>query len=239
MKLYNGDCLEVLDLLIKEGVKVDAIITDPPYKIASRGGYTSAGGMLKSKKVREGSIFNHNSTDIKEYLPKFYQILKEQSHCYVMVNNKNLTNFLKVIDDSQFHLVKTMVWAKDNKIMSQAYMSQIEFILFLRKGKFKKINNCGTSDLMVHANKKTKGKDGKPIHLTEKPTSLMQVLIENSSIEGDVILDPFMGSGTTGVACKNLNRDFIGIELDKKYYDISVDRIRDTTPYLDDYVGAK
>ena len=106
--------------------------------------------------------------------------------------------------------------------MSQAYMSQIEFALFLRKGAFKKINHCGTSDLLAHANPRNKS------HPTEKPVSLMEVLIGNSSDERGVILDPFMGTGATGVAAKNLGRKFIGIELDPDYFQIAQERINNT-----------
>ena len=109
-------------------------------------------------------------------------------------------------------------------------MSQFEFILFLRKGKFVKINNCGTSDLLQYRNYKTKGADGKPIHPTEKPVDLIETLIANSTQEGMTIYDPFMGSGSTGVAALNTKRNFIGIEKDDKYFDIAVSRIRGTEP---------
>lgn len=111
--------------------------------------------------------------------------------------------------------------------MGQYYMSQFEYILFFRKGKGHKINHCGTSDILSVPNKKTKGKDGKNIHDTEKPIELMKILIDNSSQEGDTVLDPFMGVGTTGIAATVLNRDFIGIELDKAYFDIATERMND------------
>ncbi len=72
-----------------------------------------------------------------------------------------------------------------------------------------------------------KDKDGKNLHDTEKPIKLMSILIENSTNIGDVVLEPFMGIGSTGVASVNTNRKFIGIELDEKYYDISCKRITD------------
>ena len=217
VKLMQGDCLELMKQ-IPDG-SVDAIITDPPYKVTSRGGYTSAGGMMLDERVRNGSVFKENTLKITQWLPEICRTLKESGHCYVMCNNKNLQGFLNAVKVSGFTLVKTMVWAKDNKIMSQAYMSQIEFILFLRKGAFKKINHCGTSDLLAHANPRNKS------HPTEKPVSLMEVLIGNSSDERGVILDPFMGTGATGVAAKNLGRNFIGIDLDEGYFKIAQERI--------------
>lgn len=81
---------------------------------------------------------------------------------------------------------------------------------------------CGTKNILkipnILGNKK---------HPTEKPVELLKVLIENSSNEDDIVMDCFMGSGSTGIACINTNRKFVGIEIDKKYYDISVERIKE------------
>lgn len=219
--IINANAIDVLDRMIAKNYKVDLIVTDPPYKVTTRGGYTSAGGMMLDDKMRKGKVFNENTLTIKEWLPKLYKVLKDTGHCYIMCNNKNLYPFLEAVNQSNFHLVKTMIWAKDNKIMSQAYMSQIEFILFLRKGEFVRINNCGTSDLLQYPNSKTKDVDGKPIHPTEKPIELMKVLIENSTQESDIVLDPFLGVGTTAIASKELNRGYIGIELNEVYYSIA------------------
>lgn len=68
---------------------------------------------------------------------------------------------------------------------------------------------------------------GNKKHPTEKPVELLKVLIENSSNEGDIVMDCFMGSGSTGIACINTNRKFVGIEIDKKYYDIAIERIQE------------
>ena len=216
----QGDCLDRMKE-IPSG-SVDMILTDPPYKVTSRGGRTSAGGMMLDIKMRKGNVFKENSIKAIDWMPVLFEKLKESGHCYVMCNNKNLHGFLNESLKAGFNIVKTMVWAKDNKIMSQAYMSQIEFVLFLRKGRFKRINNCGDSDLLQHKNPKNKS------HPTEKPVSLMEQLILNSSNDGDVVLDPFMGTGSAGVAAKNLNRNFIGIELDEGYFNIAKERIGNT-----------
>ena len=109
--------------------------------------------------------------------------------------------------------------------MGQFYMSQFEYILFFRKGKGIKINHCGTSDILSIPNKKTKDNNGHNLHDTEKPIELMQILIDNSSKEKQLILDPFMGIGSSGIAALNLNRKYIGIELDKQYFDIAKSRM--------------
>ena len=132
---------------------------------------------------------------------------------------------LNTFTDCGFHFIKSLIWDKGNKIMGQFYMSQFEYILFFRKGRGVKINNCGTSDILSIPNIKTKDKNGNNIHDTEKPVDLMRILIDNSSKEGETVLDPFMGVGGAGIACKNLNRNFIGIELDENYFNIAKDRI--------------
>lgn len=154
-----------------------------------------------------------------------YTGLKDGSHCYIMTNHVNLYEILTVAKDSGFHFIKSLIWNKGNKIMGQAYMSQFEYILFFRKGKFKKINKCGTSDILDVPNKKTKDENGKNIHDTEKPIELMKILIENSTQEGELVLDPFVGVGAVALACEELNRNYIGIELDDTYFKIAKNRI--------------
>lgn len=230
--MFNESALDVLDFMIERGKTVDMIFTDPPYKVTSRGSAGNSGGMLQKDINKKGQVFTHNNIEIEDYLPKFYKVLKETGHCYIMTNHKNLTHFLKVIDEWKddetnegFHFIKCLIWDKGNKIMGQYYMSQYEYILFLRKGAGVKINNCGTSDLLSIPNKKTKGDDGNNIHDTEKPVELTDIMILNSSKEGETVLDPFMGVGGCGVSCEKLGRNFIGVELDEKYFNIAKSRI--------------
>ena len=223
-KLHKGDCLEIMKSIPDESI--DLVVTDPPYKITARGNGGNSGGMFQKKEVNNGKVFKNNDIDISDWINEVYRVLKPQSHCYIMTNNKNIFHYLDVINNkSDFNYIKNLIWVKDNKIMGQTYMSQFEYIIMLRKGSHKKINNCGTSDIINIPNKKLKGTDGKTIHDTEKPVDLMKILIENSTDENQIILDPFMGIGSTGVACLNTNRKFIGIELDDTYFEVAKDRI--------------
>ena len=223
-KLINGGCLEYMRTL--ENESIDLIVTDPPYPTTSRGHAGNSGGMLQKEINKKGKVFEHNNIDCAEYAPEFYRVLKDGSHCYVMTNHINLIKMLNVFTDCGFHFIKSLIWNKGNKIMGQSYMSQFEYILFFRKGKHKKINNCGTSDIINIQNIKTKNNNGENIHPTEKPVELMKILIENSSLPQGVVLDPFMGTGSTGIACVTTGRNFIGIELDKGYFDIAKKRIK-------------
>lgn len=208
------------------------IVTDPPYKTTSRGCAGNSGGMLQKQINKKGQVFNFNNIEIEDYLPRFYQVLKETGHCYIMTNHKNLIHFLKTIDEWKdsmtnegFKFIKCLIWDKGNKIMGQYYMNQFEYILFLRKGAGVKINNCGTSDILSIANKKTKDENGNNIHDTEKPIDLFKIMIENSSKENETVFDPFMGVGGCFIAALELDRKFIGCEIDKNYYNTTQNRI--------------
>lgn len=221
--LRLGDCLNVLKTIPDESI--DLIVTDPPYKITSRGCSGTMGGYWKNEKAKKGIIFDNNNISCKDYLPEFYRVLKEKSILYLMCNNTNLQEMINVATETGFKFVKSLIWEKGNKICGRYYMGCFEYILLFRKGRDRPINNCGTPDILKIPIKKLKDENGKNLHDTEKPVELMKILVENSSNEGEIVLDPFMGIGTTGVACKKLNRNFIGIEIDDKYFDIAMDRI--------------
>ena len=218
-ELYKGDCLEVIDNLIEQGVKVDAIITDPPYKVITggkNGGHNKPSGILtKNKQLMD------NIPEFKDWLPRCFALLNDNSHAYFMINMFNLKDLMIEIENAGFYIHNVLVWKKNNVTPNKWYMKNCEYILFCKKGKSKFINNCGSKT--VHEFDNVRGKS----HPTEKPIDLMEMYISNSTNDGDVVLDPFMGSGTTGVACNNLNRNFIGIELDDKYFDIAKGRIND------------
>jgi site-specific DNA-methyltransferase (adenine-specific) len=225
-KIYHGDCLELMKGV--EGDSVDCIVTDPPYRVTARGNFGNAGGMLRKDIYNKGKVFEHNDIDIEQYLPELYRVLKDGGHCYIMCNHVNLTHFLGVIDSSDFHFVKCLIWNKMNKIQGLFYMNCFEYILFLRKGTAKPINDCGSSDLISIPNVKPKDKRGMNIHDSAKPVPLFQYLIKNSTKQGELVLDPFMGSGTTAIACINTGRHYLGFEIDEKFYDACVKRIRGT-----------
>lgn len=225
IKLYNGDAITKLKKIASDSV--DLIVTDPPYPITKKGCAGNSGGMMRTDLCKQGKIFEHNDVDPADYAPEFYRILKDGTHCYVMCNHINLINMLNTFTDVGFHFTKSLIWDKGNKIMGRFYMSQFEYILFFRKGRAKQINHCGTADILSIPNKKTK-QEGKNIHDTEKPVELMKILIENSSMEKEWVLDPFMGIGSTGVAALELNRNFMGIEIDERYYKYARFRIQDT-----------
>ena len=229
-KIYNEDCLIGMKQ-IPDGT-IDLVATDPPYRTTARGSAGNSGGMLQKDINKKGMVFEDNDCDIEQFLPELYRVLKDGSHCYIMCNHTNLVHYLKVIDESDFHFIKCLIWDKGNKIMGTFYMNCFEYILFLRKGAGKPINDCGRGDILSVPNIKDKNPDGTNIHDSQKPITLMQILVEESTQPGDVVLEPFLGSGTTAIACHRSKRHYIAFELNKEYFDKACKRIKEEQAQL-------
>ena len=218
-KLYNGDCLEVMDKLIEESVKVDCILTDPPYLIDYKCNRRVV--LDKFDKI----LNDKNSYDlIIESINKAYDILNDNSSIYMFCSWHNI-DFFKSEFEKRFKLKNIIVWNKNNHgtgDLKGSYAPKHEFILYGHKGrclnKSKRLADVISCD-------KVKSKD--MVHSTEKPIELLTKFINMSTNENDIILDCFMGSGSTGVACMNTNRRFIGIELDNNYFNIAKQRIEE------------
>ena len=204
-----------------------------PYKIVQGGCSNKAvtinacGGILNkhdgdnTELVKKGKIFNHNEIQFNEWLPEIYRVLKDNSHCYIMINGRNLAELQMEAEKVGFRFHNIIAWDKGNATPNKWYMQRLEFILFMFKGEAKKINNMGTTTLLQVPNIKR----GTKLHPTEKPVDLMKILIENSSKKNDIVLDPFAGCGSTLLACKETGRNFIGFELDKHYHSIAEKRL--------------
>jgi site-specific DNA-methyltransferase (adenine-specific) len=217
--LKMGDALEILKTLPSESI--DCVVTDPPYKIIT-GGDSNGKNSIRPKGILKGNRELMRSVPkFSEWLPEMFRILKDGTQNYVMVNSSNLLKMANEIEKAGFKIQNFLVWQKNNCTPSQFYMKNCEYTIFFRKGKSKYINDIGGSKTVHSFNNII----GSKVHPTEKPIELMEFYINNSTNENEVVLDPFMGSGTTGVACKNLNRRFIGIEMQQDYFDIASERV--------------
>lgn len=180
------------------------------------------GGILSdadsSTYARQGKLFKHNDIKFSDWLPDVYRVLKKGTHCYIMINARNLKELQTEAEKVGFEFQQLLVWNKTNMngTPNRYYMNKLEFILMLSKRPERRINNMGQCNLLNIPNIL-----GNKVHPTEKPYLLMKVFIENSSNEGQIVLDPFMGAGSTGVACRELKRDFIGIEIDERYFNVA------------------
>lgn len=171
---------------------------------------------------KQGKLFKFNEIEFKDWLPEVYRVLKQNTHCYIMINARNLKDLQTEAEKVGFVFQNLIVWDKGNAVPNKYYMNAHELILMLRKGRAKNINNLGTINILRVPNiLRTK------LHPTEKPVPLMEILINNSTNEGDIVLDPFMGAGASGVAAVKNKRDFIGIEIDENYFEIAEGRINE------------
>ena len=235
-KLYQGDCLEVMDTLINEGITVDAIITDPPYGTTQNkwDSVISLDEMWNriNKLIKSNGSIVFTSQSI--FTAKLI-LSNEKWFKYKLVWEKSkATNFLNA---------KKQPLRKHEDICV-FYNKQPTYNPQMREGKpydkgVRKDQLTGSYGDFNPVHVKSEGKryptdvvyfktaesEGKVYHSTQKPVKLMEYLIKTYTDENDLVLDFTMGSGSTGVACMNTNRNFIGIELDEKYFNIAKNRI--------------
>ena len=212
MNLINGDCLKVMKTFPNESV--DLILTDPPYGMEFKSSY---------RKIKYDKIKNDNNLDwLNDFSKLCFDKTKNNTAHYIFCSFHNIDKFKQAFE-KYFTIKNILVWEKNNTSMgdlSADFAPKVEFIIFLQKGR-KLINGDRSPNIFKFARTQNK------YHPTEKPIMLMEHLIKKFSNENDVVLDPFMGSGTTAIASRNLNRKFIGIELDKKYFDTVNHRLED------------
>lgn len=212
--LYCGDCIDVLPMV----GAVDLIVTDPPYKLESGGRSGLTGGKFDPEVyTNDGSIIPCD-IEFADFMPLLADALP-RGHAYFMVNNRHVAGMENAALAAGFRFHNWLVWNKGTCTPNRWYMKNCEFTLFAFRGAATPINDCGARQLITCPNVV----DG--VHETQKPVDLMAHYIGNSSQPGDIVLDPFMGSGTTGVAALRDGRKFIGIEKEPRYFDIACQRI--------------
>lgn len=212
IELHNGDCLEVMEDLIEQGINIDAIICDPPYGMSFRSNY---------RKEKYEKIKNDDNLEwLQRFIELSYNVLNENSPIYIFCSFHNVDKF-KMAVESKFKLKNIIIWEKNNTGMGDlkgSYAPKYEMIIYATKGRVV-MTDKRFPDIVKF--KRT----GNKFHPTQKPLELMEYLVKTYSNEGDTVLDFTMGSGSTGVACKNLNRKFIGIELEDNYFEIAKERM--------------
>ena len=211
-KLLNGDCLELIKKIPDGGV--DLVVTDPPYGMNFQSNY---------RKEKYKKIDNDETLDwLEEYVSELYRIMKDNTAVYCFCSWHNIDVFKQTFE-KYFKLKNIIVWEKNNTSMGDlkgSYAPKYELVLFAHKGR-RLLNGFRYPDIIPA--KRT----GNQYHPTEKPVDLLEIFIGESSDENNIVFDGFMGSGSTGVAALNLNRHFIGIELDNEYFNIAKNRIED------------
>jgi len=238
-ELYKGDCIEVMDRLIEQGVKVDAIITDPPYgttacKWDSVIPFEPMWDKLKTLRKDNTPIVLFGSepfssalrmSNIKEYKYDWkwekekagnFQLAKKQP----MKKQEDIMVFYKKFPNYKPQgLIEINKTIKNNptKNGSMGHLQSTQ----KRKEYVQKYMNYPTEVLRFN--------NEKGLHESQKPVALLEYLVLTYTNEGDTVLDFTMGSGSAGVACVNTNRNFIGIELDENYFKIAEQRIAEAS----------
>lgn len=219
IRLIQGDCLEVMDKLIDEGIKVDAIITDPPYNITRKNNFKTMG--------RSGIDFGEwdKNFDLFSYIDKAYKLLNKNGSIVIFNDWKNLGDIVRYAESVGFTAKDMIRLEKTNPMprnRDRRYVTDFECAVWLTMPKAKWVFNRQSDS---YERPKFIGNIEKGLHPTQKNVKLMEWLVKIHTNKNQTILDPFMGSGSTGVACKNTNRNFIGIELDENYFNIAKERI--------------
>ena len=212
IKLINGDCLEEMKN-IKDG-SIDCILTDPPYGMSYVSNYR--------KNKYSPIIGDSNLTWLDEFVNVSYKVLKENRGIFVFCSWHNVDVFKKAIE-KKFKIKNILVWEKNNTGMGDlkgAFAAKYELCIFATKGR---VILKGKREPDIIKFKRTNNK----LHPTQKPIDMLEYLLSKSTDDKSIVLDCFMGSGSTGVAAVNTNRNFIGIELDKNYFEIAQQRIKE------------
>ena len=214
--LYCIDSLKIMNKFPQESI--DLILTDPPY------------GVNSNEIDYKDEYFN-----IEDFSRLSSAILKRNSRLYLFIAQKTLCNTIKRMRGFDLHQI--LIWHKPNFIGGGKkvfdYTSSYEFILLFHKGMPEKLNNprkiskdyLSNSDVLRYTQPQSNFKKDKRYHIHQKPLKLIEHLILSSSKQNNLILDSFLGSGTTAVASEKLNRRWIGIEINPRYCEVAKKRI--------------
>ena len=220
-ELWHGDCLELMKD-IPDG-SVDLVLTDPPYIVE-----TSGGGLYKGESVKYNKEIEFMKNGFSEnVLEEICRIMKK-INVYFFCSQKQIPILIDFFVNKKKCNWNLICWHKTNVVPAcgNKYLTDTEYILFFREKGVKVYGTYETKKTyyVTPTNQKEKKLYGHP---TIKPQEILKNLIVNSTTENGVVLDCFMGSGSTGVACVNTNRRFIGIELDDGYFNIAKKRVEE------------
>ncbi len=206
--IYCGDCRNVLPLLPERAA---LLWTDSAYDIESGGNTTKRmmGGIFDPRVYdNSGKLFA--TVPWREWMPLAYAALQEDADAVLMTNDKNMRDCLNAMDAVGFGLHNILTWKKQNKTPNRWGMKSVEFLCYGWKGHARVLNDCGMPQDFYDRNPV-----GDKRHITEKPSSLIYQHIVNMTDPGELVLDCFMGSGSTGVAARRAGRRFVGIEINE------------------------
>lgn len=257
-KIIKGDCIENLKKLPDESV--DLIFADPPYFMQTEGELHRTNGAKFQGVEDEWDKFS----DYREYdefctawLKECKRVMKKNSSIWVIGSFQNIYRIGYIMQNLGFWILNDVIWSKPNAVPNfggTRFQNSHETLLWCTKNKnakyifnyktMKHLNN-GKQEKSVWnigiciGNERIKDKEGKKVHSTQKPEKLLYNVIISSSRPGDIVLDPFFGTGTTGAMAKLTGRNYIGIEREEEYINVAQERIDRVKTIHDDISDLK
>jgi site-specific DNA-methyltransferase (adenine-specific) len=219
-ELVHADALTLLKSL--PAGSIDLIVTDPAYESLEKWRGLGTTTRLKKSKSSSNAWFEiFPNSRFPEFFSECYRVLKKNSHCFILCDQETLFAIKPMAEAAGFKFWKFLVWDKSHPGMGYHYRASHEVILFLEKGK-RKLHNTNIPDVL-----RIPRIAKRSAYPTEKPVALLKTLIENSSEPGSLILDPFMGSGSTGAAALSCGRRFLGGDLSQESLRWTQERLAD------------
>jgi site-specific DNA-methyltransferase (adenine-specific) len=234
VQLYLGDCREILPTL----GKVDAVVTDPPYSSGARTDSERQvrGAMLRS--MEDADWFSHDAMTtwgfnwfIRSVFSDLRQCLTPGGHVYCFIDWRNTPNIYGMLEACGYRVNHCLVWAKPHFGMGAYWRNQHENIVFASNGVPAEILDHGKGSVLTFAAVSAAAR----VHPTEKPVGLLLDIID--AVPGERVFDPFMGSGSTGIAAVRAGRSFVGCEINPGHFDIACRRIKEATRQRDMFIA--
>lgn len=252
--IYLGDCIQIMEKEIPENC-IDLVYADPPYNLSGKSltliKNKTGGPFYKMNEDWDTWEYKDYLVFTENWLGKVWKVLKPIGSLYVSCTYHNIAEMIFIAKQIGFKLNNILTWYKTNampNITKRTFTHSTEYVCWFIKGKNWKFNYEAIKNFNPHKTKdgkskqlrdfidftemptvqgkeRIKGENGRAAHPTQKPEKLIELIILASSDEGDIILDPFFGTGTTGVVASRLNRKWIGIEINEKYFKIAYERI--------------
>lgn len=250
--IYNGDCIEVMSKKINEE-SIDLIFADPPYNLSGSGlkweGNKTGGDWYMINENWDKMTAPEYMQFTRQWISSCHRVLKNSGSVYVACSYHNISEVMIVLKQLDFKINNVITWRKTNampNMTKRVFTHSTEFVVWAVKGsgwtfnyeKIKEINPEKQKDgspkqmrdfwelPLVQGRERLRGEGNRALHPTQKPEEMLKRIILASSNEGEVILDPFLGSGTTTYVAKKYGRKWIGIEQNNEYVRIARQRMR-------------
>lgn len=250
-KIYHGDCVKVMSEWPEKSI--DLIFADPPYNLSGNGlewkGNRTGGDWYMVNENWDKMTESEYMRFSRQWIGGCYRVLKDGGSIYISCTYHNIAEIMIVLKQLEFKINNVITWHKTNampNMTKRLFTHSTEFVVWAVKEKkwvfnyedLKKINPEKQKDgslkqmrdvwpmPLVQGRERLRGENGRALHPTQKPEEMLRRIITASSTKGNLVLDPFLGSGTTAVIAKQLGRNWVGIEKKKEYIRVAEKRLK-------------